>query len=178
MQLDDDARFDEKGNVPVPDLVAKKHLLLLLYGCTELLCSCYNCICCKEIDVLEAYFDSFDISFTVSDDEEQEKEDEPDIQTLIRSQFDRRPALPALSSRRGTARSVTSVMLGVGELDRTTVEPRDYAPNRPFLVLDVRDPDLFIRAHISLAVNYPAIRSTHTNFTLRKCRAASIKKFF
>lgn len=116
-----------------------------------------------EILIVESQEDDQNQSF--GDDDENDKtaeiaeEEEPDIDTLIRTQFDRKPPPPvAVSSRGGTARSATSVMLGVGELDKTQVEPKGYVPHRPFLILDVRDPDLYSRAHISLAVNYPAIR--------------------
>ena len=58
-----------------------------------------------------------------------------------------------------SVRSVTSVTMGVGELDVTSLILPEENLNRPFLILDMRDPDLFSRSHISLAVNYPAIRS-------------------
>jgi len=48
--------------------------------------------------------------------------------------------------------------MGVGEMDRTSLVIPEETPIRPFLLLDLRDTDLFSRSHISLAVNYPAIR--------------------
>ena len=63
-----------------------------------------------------------------------------------------------LTPRKGTARSVTSVTMGVGEMDRTALVLPEETPIRPFLLLDLRDTDLFSRSHLSLAVNYPAIR--------------------
>ncbi|XP_023328278.1 centrosomal protein of 41 kDa [Eurytemora carolleeae] len=97
-----------------------------------------------------------DYSSDSEEDTENKVEEDPDIDTLIRSQFNPEKSKP--SSRKGTARSVTSVTMGVGEMDRTSPVIPEETPIRPFLLLDLRDTDLFSRSHISLAVNYPAIR--------------------
>lgn len=103
-----------------------------------------------------------------SSDEGMEDQVDEDIKALIRSQFEegvakssssrRGTAGVKSSSRRGTARSMTSVITGVGELDSSSISQDPLTPARPFLILDVREQDLFSRDHISLAVNYPAIR--------------------
>lgn len=78
------------------------------------------------------------------------------IDTLIRSQFEDRAA-PG-NRHVGTARSITSVAMGVGELDVSQVPVPAPGPDYPFLILDVREPDLFARSHLALARSYPAIR--------------------
>ena len=89
-------------------------------------------------------------------DEEDEKDDE-DIGSLIQSQFE--PS-KIRRSRVGTARSATSVPMGVGELD-SAQDQSDFGenkPQRPFLFLDVREADQYLNSHLALAISYPHAR--------------------
>ena len=89
-------------------------------------------------------------------DELEEEEDE-DIGSLIQSQFE--PS-KLRRSRVGTARSATSVPLGIGELD--TAQDKDNLgqdkPLRPFLFLDVREVDQYLNSHLAIAISYPYAR--------------------
>jgi len=89
-------------------------------------------------------------------DEEDKKEDE-DIGSLIQSQFE--PS-KVRRSRVGTARSATSVPMGVGELDSTQdqCDLGENKPLRPFLFLDVREADQYLNSHLALAISYPHTR--------------------
>lgn len=63
------------------------------------------------------------------------------------------------SSRIGTGRSLTSLTMGVGELDsqNQSNKPPPVA-DRPFLILDVREEDLYERRHIATAKSYHHFR--------------------
>ena len=86
-----------------------------------------------------------------------EEEEDEDIGSLIQSQF--QPS-QVRRSRVGTARSATSVPLGVGELDSTQdqSDSDQNQPLRPFLFLDVREEDQYLNSHLALAVSYPLAR--------------------
>jgi len=90
-------------------------------------------------------------------DELDEEEEDEDIGSLIQSQFE--PS-KFRRSRVGTARSATSVPLGIGELD-SAQDKDDYGqdkPLRPFLFLDVREGDQYLNSHLALAISYPHAR--------------------
>ena len=88
--------------------------------------------------------------------DEEEKEEDEDIGSLIQSQFE--PS-KIRRSRVGTARSATSVPLGVGELDSTQEDAFGQdKPLRPFLFLDVREADQYLNSHLALAISYPHAR--------------------
>ena len=89
--------------------------------------------------------------------DEEEKEEDEDIGSLIQSQFE--PS-KVRRSRVGTARSATSVPLGVGELDSTQDKDAfgQEKPLRPFLFLDVREADQYLNSHLALAISYPHAR--------------------
>lgn len=89
--------------------------------------------------------------------EEEQEQEEEDIRSVIHSRQVEEGE--ARRSRVGTARSATSVALGFGELDNEK-EPEASAqtPQRPFLLLDVRDPEAFLRSHLVLAESYPMNR--------------------
>jgi len=89
--------------------------------------------------------------------DEEDKEEDEDIGSLIQSQFE--PS-KIRRSRVGTARSATSVPMGVGELD-STQDQSDFGENkplRPFLFLDVREADQYLNSHLALAISYPHAR--------------------
>ena len=90
-------------------------------------------------------------------DELEEEEEDEDIGSLIQSQFE--PS-KLRRSRVGTARSATSVPLGIGELD--TAQDKDNLgqdkPLRPFLFLDVREVDQYLNSHLAIAISYPYAR--------------------
>jgi len=81
-----------------------------------------------------------------------------DIRTVIHSHFTNKESQPA--SRVGTARSVTSVARGVGEMDdeEGIAEQKDEKPTRPFLILDVRDEEEFLRSHLVYSESYQHTR--------------------
>jgi len=90
-------------------------------------------------------------------DELNEEEEDEDIGSLIQSQFE--PS-KLRRSRVGTARSATSVPLGIGELD-SAQDKENYGqdkPLRPFLFLDVREGDQYLNSHLALAISYPHAR--------------------
>ena len=80
-----------------------------------------------------------------------------DIRSIIQSQFEGQ-VLTGRPSRQATGRSVTSVAQGVGELDREEEEAATHTTPRPFLILDVRDPEDFSRGHLVYSHNYPHTR--------------------
>jgi len=81
-----------------------------------------------------------------------------DIRSVIHSHFTARPSKSA--SRVGTARSVTSVAMGVGEMDPEEClgKTEDVLPVRPFMILDVRAPDEYLRSHLVYSDNYQHTR--------------------
>ena len=90
-------------------------------------------------------------------DELNGEEEDEDIGSLIQSQFE--PS-KLRRSRVGTARSATSVPLGIGELD-SAQDKENYGqdkPLRPFLFLDVREGDQYLNSHLALAISYPHAR--------------------
>jgi hypothetical protein len=46
----------------------------------------------------------------------------------------------------------------LGELDVKEEYTPAPGPDYPFLILDVREPDLYARSHLALAHSYPAIK--------------------
>ena len=89
--------------------------------------------------------------------DEVDKEEDEDIGSLIQSQFE--PS-KIRRSHVGTARSATSVPMGVGELD-SAQDQSDFGenkPQRPFLFLDVRETDQYLNSHLALAISYPHAR--------------------
>ena len=86
-----------------------------------------------------------------------EAADNEDIRSIIQSQFEGQ-VLTGRPSRQATARSVTSVAQGVGELDREEEAAATDTVARPFLILDVRDPEDFSRGHLVYSHNYPHTR--------------------
>jgi len=99
----------------------------------------------------------FDINDEIVNQEPGEVED---IRSVIHSQFAGTARQSKAASRQGTARSVTSVAMGVGEMDKEESLGRveDIKPVRPFLLLDVRDPDDYLRSHLVYSENYQHIR--------------------
>jgi len=85
------------------------------------------------------------------------------IDYLLKSQFEVKPIEPSISPAPygHSARSVTKLTEGIGELDDSSpgLDLKSCFPReRPFLILDVRDQDLYSRAHICTAVSYPSMR--------------------
>ena len=84
-----------------------------------------------------------------------------DIRALIQSQFDEPLVTSHRPSRQATVQSVRSgsVVHGVGEMDREEDATKDDpALARPFLILDVRDPEEFSRSHLVYSQSYPHTR--------------------
>eukprot|EP00092_Neocalanus_flemingeri_P032393 GFUD01035222.1.p1 GENE.GFUD01035222.1~~GFUD01035222.1.p1 ORF type:complete len:365 (-),score=132.12 GFUD01035222.1:143-1237(-) len=89
-----------------------------------------------------------------------EPEEVDDIRSVIHSHFSGTARQSKATSRIGTARSVTSVAMGVGEMDKEESLGRigDLKPLRPFLLLDVREPDDYLRSHLVYSDSYQHIR--------------------
>jgi len=82
------------------------------------------------------------------------------IDDLLRDQFDVKPVdQPPSSHRIQSSRSCVSITNGIGEMDETNPDIEiNKASCRPYLILDVRDPELYRESHLSLAVSYPSMR--------------------
>lgn len=87
-------------------------------------------------------------------------EEVEDIRSVIHSNISGTGVLLKSASRQGTARSVTSLALGVGEMDHEDVENKleNNGPVRPFLILDVREPDQYHRSHLVYSNTYQHTR--------------------
>jgi len=90
----------------------------------------------------------------------QENEDSEDIRSVIHSNISGTGVQMKAVSRQGTARSVTSVAMGVGEMDMQEgeIKLQDNRPVRPFLLLDVREPDQYHRNHLVYSNTYQHTR--------------------
>ena len=93
---------------------------------------------------------------TIEEKANQENEDAEDIRSVIHSNISGTGVQLKAVSRQGTARSITSVVMGVGEMDEQDGEIRlqDNRPVRPFLLLDVREPEQYQRSHLVYSNTY------------------------
>lgn len=113
--------------------------------------------CASEFN--DSYIEQLEIERdTVDNLNDEEVELNEDIGSIIQSQFD-----PVASNRpsvsRQTVRSVTSLALGVGEMDDDNEKSQESSQtNRPFLLLDVRESEQYNRSHLVYSVNYPHTR--------------------
>jgi len=102
-----------------------------------------------------------ELDFDINDEKViQENEDAEDIRSVIHSNISGTGVQMKSVSRQGTARSVTSVAMGVGEMDQQEGETKfqENRPVRPFLLLDVREPDQYHRGHLVYSHTYQHTR--------------------
>ena len=86
-----------------------------------------------------------------------------DFQSLIQSQFDGQVVTARHQGHRGVrheaVRSVTSVIQGIGENDPEDDGVKDEGRvERPFVILDVRDPEEYSRGHLVYSRSYQHTR--------------------
>ena len=97
-----------------------------------------------------------ELEFDINEAENVENKDE-DIRSLIQSQFDGQVVTARHQGHR--VRSVTSVIQGVGENDTEDDAVKDVGRvERPFLILDVRDPEEYSRGHLVYSHSYQNTR--------------------
>jgi len=102
-----------------------------------------------------------ELDFDIIDEKvNQENEDAEDIRSVIHSNISGTGVQMKAVSRLGTARSVTSVAMGVGEMDQQEgeIKLQNNRPVRPFLLLDVREPDQYHRNHLVYSNTYQHTR--------------------
>lgn len=93
-----------------------------------------------------------ELEFDINEAENVENKDE-DIRSLIQSQFDGQVVTARHQGHR--VRSVTSVIQGVGENDTEDDAVKDVGRvERPFLIIDVRDPEEYCRGHLVYSHSY------------------------
>jgi len=101
-----------------------------------------------------------ELDFDVNDEPvNTEPDNAEDIRSVIHSNYSGTARQSKAGSRVGTARSVTSVAMGVGEMDKEDIiSNKEIKLARPFLLLDVREPDEFMRSHLVYSDTYQHIR--------------------
>jgi len=102
-----------------------------------------------------------ELDFDINDEKVDPDDDAEDIRSVIHRNISGTARPSKATSRQGTARSVTSVAMGVGEMDQENqVEGKkeDEKTMRPFLLLDVREPDHYLASHLVYSNNYQHIR--------------------
>jgi centrosomal protein CEP41 len=102
-----------------------------------------------------------ELDFDVNDEiVNTDPDDAEDIRSVIHRNYSGTARQSKAGSRQGTARSVTSVAMGVGEMDKEDVigKKEDRKLSRPFLLLDVREPDDYLRSHLVYSNTYQHIR--------------------
>lgn len=110
-------------------------------------------------DTASEYNDSAteELDFEIND--EKVNHDDEDIRSVIHSNYSGTARQSKAASRQGTARSVTSVAMGVGEMDQEDGRKvEENKPVRPFLLLDVREPDEYLNSHLVYSHTYQHIR--------------------
>jgi len=112
----------------------------------------------NDLDIRSELDDSASVEVDIPDCENVEDEDIKSIIHNVDNDDPRR--IHASASRVGTGRSLTSLAMGVGELDNqnTLKKPPPHEAQRPFLILDVREEDLYERRHIAMARSYHHFR--------------------
>jgi len=110
-----------------------------------------------DLDIQSELDDSASIEVDIPDCETVVDEDIKSIIHNVDNDDPRRSH--ASGSRVGTGRSLTRLAMGVGELDnQNQTNKPPSTPNRPFLILDVREEDLYERKHIAMAKSYHHFR--------------------
>jgi len=99
-----------------------------------------------------------ELEFDINDGAENGENKDEDIRSLIASQFDGQVVTARHQGHRGV-RSVTSVIQGIGENDQEEHRGQDdRRVVRPFVILDVRDPEEYSRGHLVYSHSYQHTR--------------------